>query len=128
MRPLTHRLGCMISSSQILAFRARAQEQMEELAPAEISLDGGTTAIGCAGGNFHDNHREMGDGGFFADYALIFRVDRDLLSSIPEPGTVIKWRRTGETPWRGSLRIDRVLDPANDQGVTLGCNEVNSGR
>lgn len=92
----------------------RGMAQLSAFFAADVRMTGSATVIACVGGNLRSSGLSLMDRGAGAEetHSVMFRVAKSAFDERPALGATFEWRRDGETPWRETLRIARVDDPA----------------
>jgi hypothetical protein len=115
-----------VSASALAQFNAGKQRHLEETYPAVITLAGvldpeGTGGalrqIPCAGGNLRNTGAKAMMGGILGEYALAFRVRRELAPVMPVVGSLLGFEGR---QWR----IDRVAAPGTEGVWVIGANQA----
>src|SRR6185369_13875007 len=97
-------------ATQRTARLQRGHAQMAAFDPAEILPAGANPPpIACVTGAFRKLGQSLNPGGFLPDLQLAFRVTRALFPTAALGG-LLQWRIPGETPYRGTVRIDSIID------------------
>jgi hypothetical protein len=108
-------------ASQRTRLLQRGQAQILAFDPAEILPAGALAPIACVTGAFKKLGRSLNPGGFLPDLQLGFRVERSLFTALPTLGGTLQWRLPGEATYRGTVRIESILDRPSIPYIVLGC-------
>jgi hypothetical protein len=98
---------------------------MNKFDSAEILPAGASDPIACVMGAFRKLGEALNPGGILPDWQLAFRVTRTLFITPPTMGGLLQWRIPGETPYRGTVRIESIIDRPSVPYVVLGCVNPN---
>jgi hypothetical protein len=112
-------------ASQRTRLLERGHAQMAAFDPAEILPAGAGTPIACVTGAFRKLGESLIPGGLLPDWDLAFRVARNLFATPPALGNLLQWRLPGETPYRGTARIERILDRPGVPYLVIACVNAN---
>lgn len=110
-------------NAALLAFNREKQKHLEAQWPAVITIAGHVDEdevlkpLPCAGGNLRQTGQRSILGGMVGDYALAFRLRRELVTGPVEVGSLLGF---DSKQWR----IDRVMAPNGDEVYVIGANAV----
>lgn len=111
-------------ASQRTRLLQRGHTQMAAFDPAEILPAGGGTPLACVMGAFRKLGESLNPGGFLPDYQLAFRITRTLFPAAAIGG-LLQWRIPGAPTWRGTVRIESLIDRPSVPYLVLACVNPN---
>jgi hypothetical protein len=103
----------------------RGHAQMQTFDPAEILPAGAITPITCVMGPLRKLGQSLNPGGLVPDLQLAFRVPRASFVTAPILGGQLQWRIPGEGSYRGTVKIENIIDRPSIPYLVIGCVNVN---
>ena len=104
----------------------RGHAQMQTFDPAEILPAGAVTPITCVMGPLRKLGQSLNPGGLVPDLQLAFRVARADFAASPILGGKLQWRVPGESTYRGTVKVESILDRPSVPYLVIGCVNVDS--